>query len=390
MQAHPIPVPHTRRADARTWSRVVSNLYREHVGGKATDRYRFQMESRRGRRQENFQASTLTKAKARADELRSEVRGGQVGKVNRALTVQALVDSFIDRERGPLGRRAPRTVDIYEQRLRSHVVPLLGARSRVHEVTVQDVRRMVDSLRASGLSGSTVRGVVSATSAAFRHGIRDLGAVQLNPVSQLERGDLPSGRRVTEPRYLAKHQVDALVAKMSEEFAIVAATLFWSGVRVTEALSLRWRDIDFDALTISISGTKSEASCADVYLLAPLAASLRAHRERQARLGFDRIRPDALVFQTRNGRSPGRRNVLRAVQAAARKAGLVPEGAQPVGCHDLRHSLAANAFTLGLTLPEVSRALRHANPQVTATTYSGLLEDGVAVLGQKLEALGAQ
>jgi hypothetical protein len=35
---------------------------------------------------------------------------------------------------------------------------------------------------------------------------------------------------------------------------------------------------------------------------APLAAELRAHRDRQARKGFDRISADALVFVTRNGR----------------------------------------------------------------------------------------
>jgi len=37
----------------------------------------------------------------------------------------------------------------------------------------------------------------------------------------------------------------------------------------------------------------------------------------------------------------------------------------PVGCHDLRHSLAANALALGLAPTEVARLLRHANPAIT-------------------------
>ena len=54
----------------------------------------------------------------------------------------------------------------------------------------------------------------------------------------------------------------------------------------------------------------------------------------------------------------------------------------------LRHSLAANAFALGLSPVEVSKLLRHANPQVTLTVYAGLAGDHVEVLGKKLAALG--
>ena len=40
-------------------------------------------------------------------------------------------------------------------------------------------------------------------------------------------------------------------------------------------------------------------------------------------------------------------------------------GSRRVGCHDLRHSLAANALALGLAPTEVARLLRHANPAIT-------------------------
>jgi integrase len=89
------------------------------------------------------------------------------------------------------------------------------------------------------------------------------------------------------------------------------------------------------------------------------------------------------VFQTRDGKTPGRRNILRAVQTAAAAAGLNPEGAQPVGLHDLRHSAAGLAFE-SLALNEVSRLLRHANPRVTATVYGGLSDEAAAGIGQKL------
>ncbi len=176
---------------------------------------------------------------------------------------------------------------------------------------------------------------------------------------------------------------------MTDVFRPVAATCFWTALRISETLALRWRDIDFDKETIDVPGTKTEGSEAPVPLLPALARELRAHRERQAERGFDRIRPDALVFQTSSGKTPGRRNALRALQTAAVKAGLVNNGQEPIGLHDLRHSLAANSFALGLTDVEVARLLRHANPRVTLMVYADLVEEETsAKLGQKLTAEG--
>jgi integrase len=103
--------------------------------------------------------------------------------------------------------------------------------------------------------------------------------------------------------------------------------------------------------------------------------------------GLAFVQPDALIFQTRTGKSPGRRNILRAVRTAATAAGLNPEGAEPVGLHDLRHSAAGLAFE-SLALNEVSRLLRHANPRVTTTVYGGINDDAAAAIGNKLTNAG--
>jgi integrase len=332
-------------------------------------------------------ARNLTEAKAIREQIRVGLRAGEIKIGDRSLTIAKLRDSFIARERGTLGTRSSRTVDLYAQRLEAHVLPFLG-RTRAADVTAQHIRRLVDRLVERGLSGSTIRGCMAATSAMFRHGVRDLGALSRNPVRDLERGDLPPGKRKSEPRYLSVDQIEAILAGMTDAFRPIASTCFWAGTRISEALALRWEHIDFEAGTIHVSGTKSKASRATVPMLPALARELQAHRERQARLSFLRIRPDALVFQTTSGKSPGRRNALRALQTAARAAGLVKEGLEPVGLHDLRHSLAANAFSLGLTPPEVASLLRHANPRVTLTVYAGLTEEDVTRRGDRLTAGG--
>ena len=251
---------------------------------------------------------------------------------------------------------------------------------------MQHIRSMIDKLTAEGHSGALVRRCLSALSAVLRHGNRDLGAVRRNPVRDLDRGDRPPSKRRSEPRYLAPAEVEVLLAKLGDEYRPVAAALFYGALRVSEALALRWADVDFDKATLTVRGTKSEASWATIPLLAPLAAQFRAQRKRQAAKGLARIRPEALVFQSESGKPQHRRNALRAVQAAAVAAGLNGKGREPVGCHDLRHSCAAFAFSLGMTPVEVSRLLRHSDPVITLSIYAGLDDATVANLGEKLAA----
>ena len=149
-------------------------------------------------------------------------------------------------------RYSARTVALYRQRLDRHVVPALGQLA-VAEVTVADVRRLVDRLGRAGLAPGTVTSVVNITSGLFRFAVKD-GLAERNPVRDLDRDDRPGVARLTEPRYLTAAEVEALLANMSDVFRPVAAACAFAGLRVSEALGLRWRDVDFDASTLTISG----------------------------------------------------------------------------------------------------------------------------------------
>jgi integrase len=210
-----------------------------------------------------------------------------------------------------------------------------------------------------------------------------------NPVRDLDRDDRPGTARLSEPRYLTPAELELLLRKMGDTFRPVAATLAYAGLRASEALGLRWRDLDFEAETITVAGqldprqngvrldtTKTTASAATVPMLPVLRRELQAHRKRSGERGLGRIRPDALVFQTLRDKPHARRNVLRALTTAAEVAGLNGEGHQPVGLHDLRHSLIANAFEHGADHREVAELARHANARVTLSMYGGLTENG--------------
>lgn len=297
-------------------------------------------------------------------------------------------------ETDPRRRRSPRTVEHYEGQLRLHVLPLFGHLPAA-ELTVADVRRLLDALGAKRLAPRSRSGLLGILSSVLTFGVRH-GVVAHNVVHDLARDDRPGAQRKSEPRYLSPEEVEFLLGNMSDTFRPVAATCAYAGLRLSEALGLRWRDMDFVAETLTVSaqlgpdGTrvplKTAASAATVPLLPKLAAELKAHRSRVAGQALARVQSEALVFTTSRGRPHGRRNVLRAVYAAGDAAGLNGEDRERVGVHDLRHSFVAVALAAGLTLPEAAALARHANPRVTATVYAGLTDTGRAGLGAKLAA----
>jgi integrase len=369
------------RAKPKVRETISKNLYRHIASGRFEIGYR---DPSTGRWiMKKLEARNITAARRQVRELLGKVETGELRPADRKVTLRDLASAYIAHERDGLGTLAASTVVLYEQRLEQHVLRLLGPRTRVADITVVDLRvRLIDPMKAQGLSGSTIRGTVAALSGALRFAVRN-GTIPRSPTRDLERGDLPSAKRRSEPRYLTVDQVTNLLAMMTPEFKPIAATLFYGALRIGEALALTWKDVDFDDAVIAVPGTKTEASRNTVPLLPALARELRSHRNRQAERGLDRLRADALVFQTRSGSSPGRRNVLRAVQRAADKAGMNTDGSEPIGLHDLRHSTAGVAFE-SLALNEVSRLLRHANPRVTTAVYGGISDDAAASIGAKL------
>jgi integrase len=367
----------------------VPNVWVRH-DAQGRPRYEFQQKRSGRSTRVTLAATTQTDAVREADRLR--VVSAETGLSGGTLRLSTLVERFLAESRSgeyssPKGRLAASTLSLYSQRLNSHVIPTLGHSTRARDVKVEHLRKLIDRLRLAGLSGSTIRGTVAATSALFRYAVHR-GHVQVNPVLGLD-GDLPSAARQTEPIYLSRADLDRLLEALGDEFRPVAATCAFAGLRISEALGLTWSDIDFAHGAISVSkqlgrdarsltDLKTRASEGVVPLPAPLAEELRAHRDRQARKGFERIRPNALVFVTRSGRSPGRRNVLRAVQVVAKQLGL-----GNLGLHDLRHSAAGLLREAGMPDEEIAVILRHSSAKVTTALYGGRSDEAQQAVRQR-------
>ena len=129
---------------------------------------------------------------------------------------------------------------------------------------------------------------------------------------------------------------------------------FWTGLRRSELLGLRYDDFKGD--TVHIRGTKTEAADRTLKLPASLLTHLQPVLERSSK-------DDPYIFPVSEG------ILHRRFRDYTEAAGL-PQ----IRIHDLRHSFATNMIGSGANILAVSKYLGHSTVQQTLVTYSHMFE----------------
>ncbi|GAB4085018.1 tyrosine-type recombinase/integrase [Myceligenerans cantabricum] len=167
----------------------------------------------------------------------------------------------------------PQTIDKYEQHLGRYAVPLLG-KKRLNELTPAVCQRFIDSIVAGGTSDENdmtntavrLRSVLNMVldRAVIHDAIRD------NPmrrtVAPALKKPVPKAMTVTDVYRLRQAVRDWVKAGKdrpgpdpSKHLAVLIDVLLGTGVRIGEALALRWGEADLDpadgAPTITIDAT---------------------------------------------------------------------------------------------------------------------------------------
>jgi len=156
------------------------------------------------------------------------------------------------------------------------------------------------------------------------------------------------------------------------------ATLTLAGLRIGEALTLRWTDVDLPAGRLRVADSKTDAGVRMVDLLPALREELSVHK---AQTRFDGA--NNYVFPTESGRKQDRNNVrprvvVRAVERASenligRGRNPLPEGITP---HSLRRTFISLLLATGAEVPYVMRQVGHSDPKVTLSIYAQVMYRG--------------
>jgi integrase len=282
------------------------------------------------------------------------------------------------------GERRERTLEAHGYHVRKHLLPTLAPRL-MHTIGVDDVAALLTGLRAAGCSEKTAAEALATLHGIVRFAIRN-GWIADNPVAKLEADERPhpTGRR---QRVLGRDEIGRLFGACLPRYRPLLATALYSGLRISELLGLVWDDVDLATGVIHVRAQlsrahrgvparrvapKTPAAVRDVPLVAQLAEVLREHRRHSAfNAGSD------WVFATGRGTPLGHRNVeRRALQRAARRAGLDGGGWPPLRFHDLRHTFASHLVVdLRLDPAQVSRILGHARVTITLDVYTHLFDE---------------
>lgn len=200
-----------------------------------------------------------------------------------------------------------------------------------------DLKSFVIRMRERGLKASSCNNRIRAVNAYLKWS----GSSLTVPKLKEEKRVLPtfSGQDVSKfikwkPKGVYKRRLQTLVV-----------TLFDTACRIDEVLSLRWSDVDFDNLLLTVTGKGARQR------KIPFSFQLRKHLWRHRH-------EHQLVFCTRHGGKLGRRDMLRDVKNACGKLGIrYPERT----LHAFRHSAALHFIRSGGSPFHLMKMLGHSS-----------------------------
>jgi len=217
------------------------------------------------------------------------------------------------------------------------------------------------------------------------------------------------------PVVLTPDEVALLLTSMEGTNRLVASLLYGAGLRLSEALRLRVKDLDPDDGQITVRQGKGKKDRRTIF-----PESLERAIDRQLRkshvlwkedveAGFGGVSmPTALtrkypnaslewgwqyLFPSRNRSMDPRSGHIRrhhrspsAVQRAVKKAVRAADIAKPASCHTLRHSFATHLLDRGTDIRTVQELLGHQDVRTTQI-YTHVLRNGHAGTRSPLSAL---
>lgn len=274
---------------------------------------------------------------------------------------------------------------LYRGILDNHIIPAFKDR-RLYAITANDLRIVMNSM--SSKSKSFVGYVKTILSGVFSLAYAQ-GIIDRDPSVSLSKTCAPKSER----RALTDLESDAVLkVGFSHAEGLLLLLLYYTGLRVGEALGLQWRDIDFntsvlsvdrdiDHKTKSIYTVKTPSSVRNVPIPQPLLSVLITRR------GIG----EAHLIQTAEGNPyysrSAYRNLWNRLMSAVKKTYPEIECNQRnrpvITAHYLRHNYAYN----GIDVLTAQKILGHKDAKTTLSLYTHLSEKQMDNGAKKIMAM---
>jgi integrase len=263
------------------------------------------------------------------------------------------------------GRKAFSTRDGYECYLDNWILPR-WQNHKLNQVKPVAVEAWLDSIKRARGTRAKIRNIMSAV---FNHAMR-YEWLDANPIKLVRQ----SAKRERTPDVLDLAELQLLLSNLNVRERTLVLLDAATGLRVSELLALRWEDVNFKTLELSVTRSiwhqvvgncKTEASAKPVPLDNYMAEDLL-----QWRRTSPYPMPHDWVFAspTMKGKQPYWPDNLmkRYIRPVAQKAGIQKR----VGWHTFRHSFGTMLKANGEDIKTVQELLRHANSRITLEVYT--------------------
>jgi integrase len=276
------------------------------------------------------------------------------------------------------------TARVYRSFLDNHILPKWGD-TLIRDMQPRPVELWLRELPLAPKSKTHVRSLL--------HSLVDFamwaGTLEItrNPISLVVNKG--ATKRVRNARSLTAEQFGALLAELHEPFATVALVCVCLGLRISEALAIRWSDIDWLGSNIGIKRgiveqhvdeCKTKGSAKTLVLADGLLARLKAWK--QASQFSD---ADDWVFASPYsiGRLPYSYGGMRDELARAAKA----SGLGHVSTHAFRHTYRSWLDATGAAISVQQKMMRHASIKTTMDIYGDVVTDEMSTASRKVAEL---
>lgn len=287
----------------------------------------------------------------------------------------------------------PKTYESYDLNVR-RLTPHIG-NVRLSSLTPAHIQNCLALLQLGGLSPRSVEQVHTVLHGALGRAVQ-LELLNRNPSDAVSAPRPAQTEMKTLSAEDAKHLFQVTEGERFHALWVVLAT---TGMRLGEAMGLRWSDIDLNAGGITVQRglqrqkeaglvnvePKSRTSRRNIILSATAITALLAHRDLQrqtAEFLASHWTASDVVFTRALGGPLDPSNVNPYFNDALKRAGL-----PHVRIHDLRHTAASLLLSEGIHPKVVQEMLGHSSISLTLGTYSHVLPSLHADAAKKMDGL---
>lgn len=315
-------------------------------------------------------------AKTRSELVRAvadeRARGGGKLRPRATGTIRDFVARWLENDIKP--NRAANTYALYETIWRVHIAPLIGA-LRLDKFGPDEAAALYVSLRQRGTSPSVLHRVGVLMHRVFAVAIRQRHYHQANPFDAIER---PTYRSSRARSLTIEESRRFIVSAREDRFEALWILCLTAGLRIGEALALRWSDLNQDAGTLSVQQTLIEVGGSLTFSEPKTIKSRRnitlgdlARTALLRRLAAYDVESHGcgLMFSTLAGKPMRRGNLRRAhFLPLLRRADI-----GHIRIHDLRHSMTSLGIAAGVVSKVLADRLGHSTTRLTDDRYAHVL-----------------